>query len=189
MDKTDKTHQESKGKPGKPHSFVFWRRELKKHRFFFFYHGSQKMLEFGRVEGLEFSWFGTHSLLTRGLKRYSSTLSLASTILWGPFRQPSPVSGFWVQEIHLLVQKSPKLNHGILMDFDHVILRSFCMVMAQDFTDVTDVEISGSSLSENLTIQAVRKGWWLHLAGESDHWWGGKSARWVPPFKKASKHV
>ena len=117
------------------------------------------MLEFGRVEGLEFSWFGTHFLLTRGLKRYSSTLSLASTILWGPFRQPSPVSGFWVQEIHLLVQKSPKLNHGILMDFDHVILRSFCMVMAQDFTDVTDVEVSGSSLSENLTIQAVRKGW------------------------------
>ena len=64
------------------------------------YHGSQKMLEFGRVEGLEFSWFGTHFLLTRGLKRYTSTLSLASTILWGPFHQPFPVSGFWVQDIH-----------------------------------------------------------------------------------------
>ena len=95
MDKNDKTNQKSKGKPGKPHCFCFLKTRIEEAPIFFFYHGSQKMLEFGRVGGLEISWFGTHFLLTRGLKRCTST-----TILWGPFHQPSPVSGFWVQDIH-----------------------------------------------------------------------------------------
>lgn len=88
------------GKTRKTPLFLFFEDANWRSTDFFFYHGSQKMLEFGRVGGLEISWFGTYFLLTRGLKRCTSTLSLASTILWGPFHQPSPVSGFWVQDIH-----------------------------------------------------------------------------------------